>query len=62
MKFGIQSRENMLILNILFGIRDLFPNFGPKIGVLSDLMNFGTKNKWNILINVLCLDSRKISF
>ena len=52
----------MLILNILFEIRDLFPNFGPKIGVLSDLMNFGTKNKWNILINVLCLDSRKISF
>ena len=43
MKFGIQSRENTLVLNMLFGIDDLVPNF----------MKFGTKNKWNILIDIL---------
>ena len=44
MKFGIQSRENMLILNILFGIDDLVLNFGPTMEVLIDFMKFGTKN------------------
>ena len=48
MKFGIQSRENMLILNILFGIDGLAPNFGPAMELLSDFMKFGTKTKWNI--------------
>ena len=48
MKFGIQSRENTLILNTLFGIDDLVPNFGPTMEVLSDFMKFDTKNKWNI--------------
>ena len=54
-KFGIQSRENMPILNILFTIDDVIPNFGPTIGVLSDFMKFGTKNKWNFLIDIHCL-------
>ena len=62
MKFGIQSRGNMLILNILFGIDDIVPNVGPTLGVLSDFMKFGTKNKWNILIDIHCLDSGQISF
>ena len=45
MKFGIQSRENTLILNILFGTDDLVPNFGPTMEVLSDFLKFGTNNK-----------------
>ena len=45
MKFGIQSRENMLILNILLSIDYLIPNFGSTIDVLSDFMKFGTMNK-----------------
>ena len=45
MKFSIQSRQNALILNILFGIDDLVPNFGPIMEVLSDFIKFGTKNK-----------------
>lgn len=45
MKFGIQSRENALFLNILFGIDDLDLNFGPAIEVLNDFMKFGTNNK-----------------
>ena len=61
MKFGIQSRENTLILNILFGIDDLVSNLGPTIGVFSDLMKFGTKNKWNIQTDIHCLDSEQIS-
>ena len=56
MKFGIQSRENTLILNIIFGIDDLVPNFGPTMEVLSDFVKFGTKNKWNIRIDIHCLD------
>ena len=52
MKFLIQRRENMRILNILFGNDDLVPNFGPTINeVLSNFKKFGTKNKWNILID-----------
>ena len=35
MKFGIQSRQNTLILNKLFGIDDLVPSFGPTMKVLS---------------------------
>ena len=62
MKFGIHSRENELFLNILFGIEDLDPNFGPIIEVLNDFMKFGTKNKWNILIDIHCLDSEQIWF
>ena len=34
MKTGIHCRENGLILNILFGIDDLVPNFGPAMEVL----------------------------
>ena len=56
-KFGIQSRVNKLILNILFGIDDLVPKFGHITDVLSDFMKFGTKNKLNILIDIYCLDS-----
>ena len=41
MKFGIQSRENMLILNILLRIDDLVSNFRSTIGVLGDFMKFG---------------------
>ena len=62
MKFGIQHRENTLILNILFGNDDLVSNFGSTIEVLSNFMKFGTKNKWNILIDIHCLDSGQISF
>ena len=51
--FGDQLRENTLILNIPFGNDDLVPNFGPTIEVLSNFMKFGTKNKWNILIDIL---------
>ena len=57
MKFGIQSRENTLILNILFEIDDLVPNFGPTMDVLGDFMKFGTKNKLNIRFDINCLDS-----
>ena len=52
----------MLILNILFGIDDIVPKFGSTIEVLSDFMKSGTKNKWNILIDIHCLDSGQISF
>ena len=34
----------MLILNMLLGIDDLDPYFGPTIEVLNDFMNFGTRN------------------
>ena len=56
MKFGIQSRGNMLMLNLLFGIDDVVPNVGPTIEILGDFMKSGTKNKWNILIDIHCLD------
>ena len=62
MKFGIQSRENTLILNMLFGNDDLVPNFGPTIEVLGNFMKFTTKNKWNILTDICCQDSGQISF
>ena len=62
MAFCVQNRENTLILNILFGVDDLAPIFGPTIEVLSDFMKFGTKNKWNIWIDIHCLDSGQISF
>ena len=62
MGFCVQNRENTLILNILFGIDDLAPIFGATIEVLSDFMKFGTKNKWNILIDIHCLNSWQISF
>ena len=52
MKFGIQTRENTLILDTLFGTDNLVPNFGPRIEVLSDFMKFGTKTKWNIRIDI----------
>ena len=48
MKFGLQSRQSTLILNTLFGIDDLVPNFGPTMKVLSKFKKFGSKNKWNI--------------
>ena len=62
MKFGIPSRENTLILNMLFGNDDLVPNFGLTIEVLSNFMKFGTNNKWNILIDIHCLGPGQISF
>ena len=45
MKLDIQSKDNTLNLNILFGIDDLLPKFGPTMEVLSGFMKFGTKNK-----------------
>ena len=62
MKVSIQSREKALIFNILFGIDDLPSSFGPTNEVLSDFMKFSTKSKWNILINIHCLDTGQISF
>ena len=62
MKFGIQSRENVLILNILFGIDDLVSNFGPTMEVFSDIMKFGANNKWNIRTDIHYLDSGQTSF
>ena len=55
MKFGIQSREKMLILNMLFGIDDLDPNFGPTIEVLDDCMKFDTKNKFHFKTEIYTL-------
>ena len=52
----------MLILNILFGIDDLAPNFGPTMELLSDFMKFGTKTKWNIRTDIHCLNSGQIPF
>ena len=43
MKFGIQRKDNMLILNILFGIDDLDPSFGPIIEELNDFMKFALR-------------------
>ena len=62
MKFDIQSRENTLILNTLFGNYDLIQNFGPTIEVCKDFMKFGTKNKLNILTGIHYLDSGQILF
>ena len=62
MKFGIQNRENTLNLNIIFGIDDLVPSFGLTIEPLGDFMKFDTKNKWNILTDIYCLDSGQVSF
>ena len=62
MKFDVQSRKKTQILNMLFGIDDLVSNFGLTIEVLSDFMKFGTKNKWNILIDTHCMESGQISF
>ena len=62
MKFGILSRENTLIVNIVFRTDDLVPNVCPTIKVLSNFTKFGTKDKWNILIDIPCLDSGQISF
>ena len=45
MKFGIQGRQNTLILNKLFGIDDLVPNFGSAMKVFSKFKKFGTENK-----------------
>ena len=45
MKFGIQNRDNKLVLNMLFRIDDFVPHFGPAIEVLSDFMKFGTRNE-----------------
>ena len=49
-------------MNILIEIDDLDPNFCPAIEVLSNFMNFGTKNKRNIRIDIDCLDSGKFCF
>ena len=38
---------------MLFGIEDPVSNFGRTIEALSDFMKFGTKNKWNILVDIL---------
>ena len=42
----------MLIMNILIGIDDLEPDFGPTIEVFTDFMKFDTKNRWNIGIDI----------
>ena len=47
-------------MNILTGIDDLEPNFGPTIEALTDFMKFGTKNKRNIRTDIHCLDSGQI--
>ena len=62
MKFGIQSTQNTLILNTLFQIHDPVPNFAPTMQVLSKFKKFGTKNKWNIQIDIHCLDSGQFHF
>ena len=62
MKFGLQSRQNTLILNTLFGIDDLVPNFGPTMKVLSKFKKFGSKNKGNVRIDIHCLDSGQFYF
>ena len=62
MKFGIHSRQNTLILNTLFGTDYLVPNFGPTMKVLSKFKKFGTKNKWNIRIDIHCLDPGQFHF
>ena len=62
MRYDIQSRENTLVLNMLFVIDDLISNFGPAIEELSDFMKFRTKNKWSILINIHCRGTGQISF
>ena len=51
-----------LILNIIFVIDDLVPNFGPTIKVLTDFMKFDTKIKWYIVIGIHCLYFEKTSF
>ena len=61
-KFGIRSRENTQIFNILFEIDNLVPNFGPKIEVLSNFMKFGTKIKWNIRIDIIAWAPGKFYF
>ena len=61
MKFGIKSRENALNLNIPFGIDELVPNFGHTVEVIRYFTKFGTKNKWNILVDIHFLDSGQIS-
>ena len=62
MKFGLQSRQNTLILNTLFGIDDLVPKFGPTMKVLSKFKKFGSENKWNIRIDIHCVDSGQFYF
>ena len=47
-----RGEKYTLILNILFGIDDLVPNFDPTIELLRDFMKFDTRNKWNTLIDI----------
>ena len=44
MKFGIQSRENLLILKMLVRIDGLDPKFVPTTETLNNFMKFGTNN------------------
>ena len=62
MMFGIHSRQNTLMLNTLFGIDDLVPNFGPTMKLLSKFKKFCTKNTQNIRIDIHCLDSGEFHF
>ena len=62
MKFGNQSRQNTLFFNALFGIDDLALDFGPTMKVLSKFKNFGTKNKWNIPIDIHYLGFEQFHF
>ena len=57
MKFDIQSRQNPQ-----FGSDDLVPNFGPTMKVLSKFNKIGTKDKWNIRIDIHCLYSGQFYF
>ena len=59
MKFGIQVRENLLFLNIIFGRDDIKQNFGPTIKLLNNFMKFLTKSKLHVLADIQCLDSEE---
>ena len=62
MKFGIQIRESLLFLNIIFGTDDINQNFGPTIKLLNNFMKFLTKNKLHVLTDIQCLDPEEVSF
>ena len=56
MKFGFQSRSNLLIINMIFEIVDLdlklntLGRFGLKIALCLIFMKFSTQNKSDMLI------------
>ena len=56
MKFGNQSRSSLLIISMIFEIKNLDPelktwaDFGFKIAMCPIFMKFDTQNKSNVLI------------